>query len=296
MQCVINGQVVNAELIENMDLEKKMKIARVFPRKTNCTPIDEMAFVGDPLSLFMPTIDEIHISITFTYDLQEVERLKKEWERYAPVKIGGPGIGMKGNKFIPGKYIKKGYVITSRGCRNRCWFCSVWRREGNIRELPITEGINILDDNLLACSEKHIKSVFEMLKNQKGRKQFTGGLEAAILKEWHVKELKAIRPYQIFFAYDTPDDREPLFEAGKLLKKYGFTYSHLRCYCLVGWKTDTFVKAEKRLNDCIEAGFIPMAMLYINEQGEYRKDWKKFQREWVRPAIIRSKINGKDNR
>jgi hypothetical protein len=44
----------------------------------------------------------------------------------------------------------------------------VWKREGNIvKELPITEGYNILDDNLLRCSEKHVKKVFEMLKKQK---------------------------------------------------------------------------------------------------------------------------------
>ena len=40
-------------------------------------------------------------------------------------------------------------------------------REGNLRELPITSGHIVLDDNLLACSEKHIRSVFDMLKLKK---------------------------------------------------------------------------------------------------------------------------------
>lgn len=266
-----------------------MKIARVFPRKTNATPNDIMAFVGDPPGLFMPEIDKVNISVTFSYDLQEAERLKKEWEKYAPVEIGGPGTGTKGEAFTPGMYLKKGYVITSRGCRNRCWFCTVWKREGDIRELPITEGNNILDDNLLACSTQHIQKVFDMLKNQKGKRQITGGLEAALLKEWHVKELKKIKPYQIFFAYDTPGERESLFEAGKLLKKYGFKHQ-LRCYCLIGYKTDTFEKAEKRLWECIQAGFLPMGMLYRNKTGEVKNNWKRFQGEWARPAIIWSKI------
>jgi len=269
------------------------RIARVFPRKTKATPEDTLSFVGNPL-LFMPEFDEIHISVTFTYDIERAEKLYKQWKNYAPVNIGGVALGMEGKEFIPGMYIKKGYVITSRGCRNRCWFCSVWKREGDIKELQIKEGINILDDNLLACSDEHIKRVFTMLKKQKGRKEFTGGLEAALLKEWHVIELKEIKPYQIFFAYDTPNDREPLFEAGKLLKKYDFTYSHMRCYCLIGYKTDTFKKAEKRLLDCINAGFIPMAMLYVNEKGEYNKSWKKFQRDWVRPAIIKSRLKKKE--
>jgi len=265
------------------------KVLRVFPRKTKATPTDDLAIVGTPL-LVLPEFDKINISVVFTYDLAYVEFLKKQWEIYGPVEIGGPAIGMRGENFTPGMFLKKGYVITSRGCRNRCWFCTVWKREGNIRELPITEGCNILDDNLLACSDQHIQGVFDMLKKQKGRKEFTGGLEAALLKEWHVKELRKIKPFQIFFAYDTESDREPLFEAGKLLKKYGFTYSHMRCYCLVGYIKDTFEKAEKRLWECLRAGYIPMAMLYIDKNGEYNRRWKKFQREWSRPAIIRSKL------
>lgn len=255
------------------------------------TPVDFGAYIGDPPGLFIPENIKINISVTFTYDLKEAERLSKEWGKYGPVEIGGPAIGMKGGEFIPGKYVKQGYVITSRGCRNRCWFCSVWRREGNIRELSIKEGNNILDDNLLACSDEHITKVFDMLKKQKGRKQFTGGLEAALLKEWHVKELKKIKPYQIFFAYDTPGDREPLFEAGKLLQRYGFRHQ-LRCYCLIGWESDTFKKAKERLIDCMKAGFMPMAMLYRNESGNIVDNmWKKFQREWARPAIMRVEMN-----
>jgi hypothetical protein len=101
--------------------------------------------------------------------------------------------------FIPGMYLKEGYVITSRGCPNRCWFCSVWCREGeNIRELPITEGWNILDDNLLACSEKHIKAVFAMADRQEKRPYFTGGLEAARLQLWHVHEFAKLKPKKMF--------------------------------------------------------------------------------------------------
>ena len=236
-------------------------ITRVFPRKTAATPTDQLSFVGDPPLLFPPEADKIHISVTFEWDLKEAERLEKQWKIIAPVEIGGPATGMKGEDFTPGQYLKHGYVITSRGCRNRCWFCSVWKREGNIRELQITEGYNILDDNLLACSDNHIKTVFEMLRKQKEQTTFSGGLEAALLKEWHVKELKIINPDQMFFAYDTPDDKEPLFEAGKLLKKYGFGYRKLRAYVLIGYPSDTFEKAEERLYDTLEAGFMPMAML-----------------------------------
>jgi hypothetical protein len=268
-----------------------MKILRVFPRRTKATPDDSLAHIGSP-DLFSETIapDKVHISVTFSWDLPAAERLYKEWSERAPVEIGGPATGQKGEDFTPGMYIKQGYVITSRGCRNHCWFCSVPKREGDLRELPVTEGWNVLDDNLLACSDEHIKTVFAMLAKQKRRPHFTGGLEAAILKPWHITEIAKLKPAEMFFAYDTPNDREPLFEAGKMLKAAGFKICHpLRCYCLVGFKNDTFEKAEARLFDCVRAGFLPMAMLYRDTEGARDPLWAKFQRQWARPALIYSK-------
>ena len=263
-----------------------MKIIRVFPRRTNATPTDELSFTGNP-SMFAEA-DAVHVSVTFSWDLPEAERLEKVWKQIAPVTIGGPATGQRGETFTPGQYLKKGYVITSRGCPNRCWFCSVWKREGEaIRELPVTEGFNILDDNLLACSENHIKAVFAMLTKQKQRSYFTGGLEAALLKQWHIEELAKLNPAEMFFAYDTPDDREPLYEAGKMLKAAGFKICHpLRAYVLIGYPGDTFEKAELRLYDCLKAGFYPMAMLYRDKTGHREPKWISFTWPWMRPAVI----------
>jgi hypothetical protein len=49
------------------------------------------------------------------------------------------------------------------------------------------------------------------------------GLEAARLRDWHVEILIDIRPKQMFFAYDTEDDYEPLVEAWRMLLGAGWT-------------------------------------------------------------------------
>ena len=274
--------------------ESDKKIIRVFPRKTNATPIDELVRIGKPPGFF-DEADEVHISVAFSWDMPHAERLAKAWESVAPVKIGGPATGEAGGDFVPGLYIKQGYVITSRGCPNRCWFCSVPKREGDTHPLPITEGFNVLDDNLLACSEEHIRAVFAMLKKQNmGRPEFTGGLEAARLKDWHVELLAELKPKQIFFAYDTPNDYEPLVEAGKMLKAGGVAKGHvLRAYNLCGYPGDTFERAEKRIKQTVDAGFMPMAMLYRDETGECDRQWKRWQREWANPVIIGAKMKAK---
>lgn len=264
-------------------------IIRVFPRKTKATPKDKMAFFGLP-GLFVPKCNEVHISVTFTWDIPRAERLANGWYRIASVKIGGPGTNMKGMDFTPGLYLKPGYVITSRGCPNKCWFCSVWKREGNIRELPITNGWNILDDNLLSCSDQHIRKVFEMLGRQHSPIEFTGGLEAARLKDYQIDLLSKIKPKQMFFAYDTPDDYDPLRIALSKLKEAGFNRHALRVYVLIGYPQDTIEKAEIRLRKVIALGAYPMAMLWRNEKGTRPIAWRSFQRSWSRPAIIHGKL------
>ena len=124
------------------------RIIRVFPRRTNATPTDELVRVRTTPSLF-DEADEVHISVAFTWDIKYAEWLANQWKIVAPVKMGGPAFNERGGDFTPGMYMKKGYVITSRGCNNKCWFCSVPKREGGLRELPITDGWIVTDDNLL---------------------------------------------------------------------------------------------------------------------------------------------------
>lgn len=269
-------------------MTERDKILRVFPRRTKATPDDPMVIIGDP-PLFRPDADEVHISITFTYDRAEGERLRDSYADYYPmVKIGGPGMGDAGGDFAPGMYLKPGYVITSRGCPNRCWFCDVWKREGGIRELPITEGWNVLDDNLLACSEDHIQTVFEMLKAQPRRAEFTGGLDPIRITPAVVEMLEWLNPYQLFTAYDTDADLDPVMKAGELFRASSLKRDQVRCYVLIGYPGDVIEDAEKRLRVIWDAGYLPFAMLYRDHEGKYDVEWRQFQRLWTRPAAIKA--------
>jgi hypothetical protein len=209
--------------------------------------------------------------------------------------MGGPAFNIPGGNFTPGMYLKKGYVITSRGCNNSCWHCGVPERERGLRELPIQDGWNVLDDNILACSENHIRAVFEMLKVQPQKPIFTGGLEAKLLRPWHIDLLREAKAERMYFAYDTPADIEPLIYAGKLLRDGGIkntSGSRVKCYVLIGYPGDSMEQAERRLIDTWRAGFFPYAMLFRNEKGESNEDWRQFQRLWVRPQIVYSKLKG----
>lgn len=275
------------------------KVIRIFPSRTKATPDDTDVRVKALHPTIKDEADEVHVSVAFTWDIPTAEKIAENWRHVAPVTIGGPAYNNPGGDFVPGMYLKKGYVITSRGCPNRCWFCNVPKREGfRLKELPVTEGHILTDDNLLACSTDHIETVFNMLSRQKERPQFTGGLEAKLLTSYYAKRLYELRPKSVYFAYDTPDDLDPLIQAGRYLLDTGFTKpSHvLRAYVLIGYRGDTFDKAIERLTATWDAGFFPMAMLYRDQKGGYDKDWRRLQREWANPIITAVKCNELDNR
>ena len=272
------------------------KLIRVFPRKTSATPEDDLVRFGPPESPLFDEADEIHISVTFDVDIEKAERLAEDWKFVTQnIKVGGPAYKDPGGEFTPGLYVKKGYIITSRGCPNKCWFCSAWKNEGNIvRELKINNGWNLLDNNILACTQQHQEKVFEMLLRQKENPRFTGGLEAELLNQWNIQWIARLKPNYLYFAYDTPDDYEPLRIASPLLKEAGIMKNHrCGCYVLIGEKKDTFEAAEERLISMIKLGYFPQAMLYnrgLAKPESERKQWKRFQREWANKIIVGSKM------
>jgi hypothetical protein len=273
------------------------RIIRVFPRRTKASPDDPLAYFGPPD--FFAAADEVHVSVTFKEDVPRAEWLAEQWRFVAPVKVGGVAYDDESLEFIPGRYIKPGYTITSRGCPRKCWFCDVWRKWPKPNPLPIYDGWNILDDNLLACPRDHVEAVFAMLRRQNRRIEFTGGLEALALEDYQVELLASLRPRpNMFFAYDPDDEFETLRSAASRLLDAGFTReSHrLRTYVLIGYPKDTFELAEARLLQMYSIGFTPMAMLWSPTkpaQEKYRPDptWRAFQRRWARPAIIHARAS-----
>ena len=265
-------------------------IARVFPRKTAMTPTDPDVYIGEP-TIFTPHYNEVHISVAFTWDKPEAERLLPLWKDCADkVLIGGPAYNDPGGEFTPGRYVKHGALMTSRGCPNKCSFCYVPKREGALRELTIHSGNNILDNNLLACSDMHIDQVFAMLKTQKAV-QFTGGLEAARVTDRIVDLLRGISLNQLFLAYDNTARRKYVAKAAEKLSKY-FPMVKLRCYVLIGYGNDTLDAAEGRLHDAARMGLLPYAMLYRDDGGVVQNTpkWRQLKKLWSRPAATKKII------
>jgi hypothetical protein len=249
------------------------------------TPNDDMVFIGDP-PLFRPEADEVHVSVTFTWDIREGHRLQSAWADYYPVvKIGGPAFGNVNGHFTPGIYIKRGVTFTTRGCNNRCPWCLVPGHEGRLVEIKdFAPGYIVQDNNLLQSSRPHIERVFAMLRKQNKPIIFSGGLQASLIDDWFIEQLRTIRLDSLFLAADNISALKPLKRA--LGKLSCYDRRKLRVYCMIG-KDETIDQATERLETIWRLGGLPFAQLYQPPgRIEYSLEWKALVREWSRPAAM----------
>lgn len=266
---------------------------RVFPVRTKWTPDDEMSFVGMPPLIRPGTPDTpVMVSVTFTWERKWAESIAENWRMfYKHVIVGGPAYDDPGGEFVAGRFLKVGCTITSRGCPKRCGWCKVPFSEGPLRYLKITPGWIVQDNNLLACSEKHIHAVFEMLREQKRNIFFNGGLDKDFLKPWHRKMFDSIPIGELWFACDRGRDYDRLPRVREILDH--IPLKKMRCYTMIGYDDETLTEAEERIGKVLELGFMPFSQLYQPPTADqptkiYSSEWKQLNKKWCRPAAYMS--------
>lgn len=270
-----------------------MRVLRVFPRKTSFTPEDDLVIIGSPESR-KPLGDQVHISCVFSWDRTYCEELKKQWSQYYPiVKVGGPAYELDEDGFVPGRYIKKGIIFTSRGCNFSCPWCLVPEMEGRFRALKeIAVGNVIQDNNILLANKHHLRKVFRMLKTQRGIR-FLGGLDIRELNDWHIEELRDLRIKELWLALDSEIWKVRFRKVVQKLKNAGFRRNQIRCYVLAGFN-EPIQESEKRLRFAYECGALPFVQVYQplspskRMAGERSREDNLFVRRWSRPAIIKT--------
>jgi hypothetical protein len=270
----------------NIAIPSSEKPIRVFPIRTSYTPNDDHAFVGFP-PLFRPGTRKtpVRVSVVFKWTRDLAEKIADSWrQHYDDVQIGGPAYGDYGDEFVPGMYLKNGCTITSRGCVKHCGWCP--EKDRPLRELPISAGHIVQDSNLLACSDRHIHSVFEMLREQRRAISFPGGLDKHFLKPWHRELFDSISIGELWFACDVTSDLPWLEKAAEILQ--GIPLRKRRCYTMLGYDDpeESLGDGERRIERVFELGFMPFCQLYKPDDyvKTYPAEWRSVQRKWSRPA------------
>lgn len=198
---------------------------------------------------------------------------------------------------------KTSYGFLTRGCPNKCKWCIVPKKEGDIKPYMDVEEIAIdgrnelilMDNNILA-SDHGIEQIEKIIKMNEGRKKkikvdFNQGLDARLVTDEIAKMLSRLKwIQQIRFGCDTPKQIEECEKACAMIDKHGYKGEYF-FYCIL---LDDFDESFSRVNHWKKKGssrYLPHCQPFrdIGNKSQIIPQWQKDMARWTdRKHLFRS--------
>lgn len=188
--------------------------------------------------------------------------------------------------------------FTQRGCRLKCGFCVVPRKEGkNVSVGTVTEiwrgsgfkkNIHLLDNDFFGNPDWR-ERVAE-IRDGKFRVCLNQGINVRLLNDEAAESLSSIeyrddqfQKRRLYTAWDNLKDEEIFFRGIDRLERYGIPAKNVMAFMLIGYDPDeTWDRIWHRFNRMVERGIMPYPMLF----DVTRTDLKSWQR-WVNTGLYR---------
>lgn len=230
----------------------------------------------------------VFASLIFQQSRPHAERLLAEWPDAV---IGGTGwdlertledVGVlstrRPNYALYPKF-RQSIGFTQRGCRLRCPFCVVPRKEGAIRSEerigdiwrgdPWPREILLLDNDFFGQPSwpsriaELLEGDFKVSFNQGINARFLNDEAAAAIASVNYRD-DSMKVRRIYTAWDNLKDERRLFEGLERLVRYGVKPDHIMCYLLVGfWPGETLASNLYRIEKLRDFGARPYPMPYV---------------------------------
>jgi hypothetical protein len=274
-------------------------------------------------TLFDEKFTNVYGSCIFESTKPVVERFLKN---YPEAVMGGTGwrvessldeIGVMGSDLDYSLYpeFKSSIGFTQRGCRLKCSFCVVPKKEGAIRaehtigEIyrgdPYPREILLLDNDFFG--QPHWRDRIAEARNGKFKVCFSQGINARCITDEAAEAIASIDyrddsfgTKRIYTAWDNRADESRLFAGLSRLTKYGVKPDHIMVYMLVGyWPGETEDDRLYRQRRLREFGARPYPMPFQRTQelvgfqrwvvGAYDKriSWRDWKDAAFRPERLR---------
>jgi len=180
------------------------------------------------------------------------------------------------------------YGFLTRGCPNKCSWCIVPQKEGDIKpHAEIEEFISdkktavLLDNNILAS--EHGRKEIEKIIDKKIRVDFNQGLDCRLIDDETAKLLSCVKWLKpLRMACDNQGQKEPIRKATRLLRKHGTKPKRFFVYTLLKEEDESIDRIEflRSLN------LDPFAQPYIDFKNNYiNPDLKRLAR-WVNHKAV----------
>lgn len=254
--------------------------------------------------LFEPDYDRVYGSTIFAFSRHRLDTFRSQ---FPDAVVGGTGtdsVITVEQEIGESEYEKYDYSIypdfsgsigfTARGCRLRCGFCVVPKKEGKPRSVnsvydiwrgePYPRHLHLLDNDFFGQPLEQWQARVAEILDGGFRVCFNQGINIRLITE-EAAEWIAKLPYyddsfkvrRLYTAWDNLKDEHIFFRGVERLDKAGVPPTHLMVYMLIGYDpTETMERIMYRFTKMTERGIKPYPMVYNNADVTL----KRFQR-WV---------------
>jgi hypothetical protein len=202
--------------------------------------------------------------------------------------------------------------FTQRGCRLKCGFCVVPKKEGKPRSVntiasiwrgePYPKHLHLLDNDFFGQPREQWEARIDEMRTGGFRVCLNQGINIRMIDEDSAAALASIKYYNdrfneriVYTAWDNIGDEWRFFAGVRTLERHGIPPFHLRVYMLIGYdKRETWERVLYRFGKMVELQIRPYPMIYGNRdrtlplggcnQRIDRRTLAEFQRWVIRRA------------
>jgi len=249
------------------------------------------------------SFDRVYASSIFKWSVKQRERVANAWggaviwggtgsdETHTVGQVVGSSPDLDYSHF---QDFESSIGFSQRGCRLKCGFCVVPKKEGSVKSVKtigeIWRGnghkkqIILLDNDFFGQDMAAWKARLREAIDGKFKISFNQGLNVRLINQEACEWLSQVKYYdwkfkqrRIYTAWDNIGDEKIFFRGVGMMEKAGIAPNRIMAYMLIGYDPkETWDRLFYRYNKMVEMGISPYPMVYNNE----RKDLKKFQK-WV---------------
>jgi hypothetical protein len=252
---------------------------------------DHVYFSRSPYrGLMEPEYDRVYGSAIFSFSSGRVETLKKE---FPDAVLGGSWntadtvtvedlIGDVGDVYDYSMYpqFTPSIGFTQRGCRLKCGFCVVPKKEGKARSVNAINAIwrggdhpkhlHLLDNDFFGQARDDWETRVSEIVDGDFKVCFNQGINVRMIGVPEANALTTMKCFNdsfdlkcIYCAWDNVGDEKAFFRGVDFLEDAGFNINYLRVYMLIGYdRRETWERLLYRFEKMTARGIRPYPMIY----------------------------------
>jgi hypothetical protein len=236
----------------------------------------------------------VYGSAIFSFTAQRVARFRAEfpgaivggtWNQAERITVEDVVGDFNGIDYSPWPDFTASLGFTQRGCRLKCGFCVVPRKEGKPRTVatvpqiwrgkPWPRHLHLLDNDFFGQPAEQWQARIAEIRADGFKVSFTQGINVRAITPEAATALASVhytddqfKRRRLYTAWDNLGDERAFFRGVDVLANAGIPPSHLLAYMLVGYdRRETWERVLYRFHRMADLGIRPFPMIY----GERRR-------------------------